>query len=146
MMGQGMGSGMLLLMGQSMGVMATGGPGPAMILSMRETLDLTDDQSDRLEAIQAEYTEAAEPHMPVMLTAHEDARTALDADPPDLGGYERALREGADGMVKAHVAMAVAVAKARDVLTTEQREQLPRLGMGHMMHRMTGSQMNPGMF
>ncbi len=49
--------------------------------------------------------------------------TSLDIE-RDFVAYERALREAADQMVRAHVAMARAAAEGGDVLTEEQRQQL----------------------
>ena len=135
-MGEGMSSQMLQRVGQGVGIVVTGGPGPAMILSMGEAVNLTDDQRAQLEAIQAEYSEAAQPHMPGMIAAHQDVRAALEGDSPDFGAYEHALQEAADLMVQAHVAMARAAEEARNVLTDEQLE---RLGSGMpMMYGMMG--------
>ena len=135
-MGEGMSSQMLQRVGQGIGIVVIGGPGPAMILSMGEALNLTDDQRAQLEAIQAEYAEAAQPHMPRLMAAHEDVRAALEGDSPDFGAYEHALQEGADLMVQAHVAMARAAEEARNVLTDQQVEQL---GSGMpMMYGMMG--------
>ena len=135
-MGEGMSSQMLQRVGQGVGIVVTGGPGSAMILSMGEALNLTDDQRAQLEAIQAEYSEVAQPHMPGMIAAHQDVRAALEGDSPDFGAYEHALQEAADLMVQAHVAMARAAEEARNVLTDEQLE---RLGSGMpMMYGMMG--------
>ncbi len=143
MMGEGMmGSGMMQMMGQGMGMMPSGGPSPAMILRMGEALDLTDQQRTELEAIQEQYSESAQPHMTGMMEAHRSARAALESDPPDIDAYEEALREGADRMVQAHVAMARAAAEARDVLTDVQRQELQE-GM-QMMRGMMMGQGQPG--
>jgi len=142
MMGQGMMGGgmmgpeMMGMMGQGMGMMATGGPGPAMILRMGDALNLTDEQRSRLEAIQTEYSDSVEPLMSGAREAHQNAAAALEGDSPDIEAYDRALREGADQMVQAHVAMARAAAEARDVLTEEQREGLD--GGMQMMQGMMG--------
>jgi len=142
MMGQGMMGGgmmgpeMMSMMGQGMGMMATGGPGPAMILRMGGALNLTDEQRSQLEAIQTEYSDAIEPLMAGAMEAHQNAAAALEGDSPDIEAYGRALREGADLMVEAHVAMARAAAEARDVLTEEQREGLQ--GGMQMMQGMMG--------
>ena len=144
MMGEGMSSQMLQRVGQGMGIVVTGGPGPAMIMSMREALTLTDQQMAQLEAILAEYSEVAQPHMPGMAVAHEDVRAALEGDSPDFGAYERALQEGADLMVQAHVAMARAAEEVRNVLTDEQLEQLGS-GMAMMHGLMQHGGTDPGM-
>jgi Spy/CpxP family protein refolding chaperone len=143
MMGEGMSSQMLQRVGQGMGIVVTGGPGPEMILSMGEALNLTGYQRARLEALQAEYSEAAQPHMLGMIAAHRDVRTALEGDSPDFGAYEHALQEGANLMVQAHVAMARAAEAVRNVLIDEQ---LALLGSGMpMMHgMMEHGQPDPG--
>jgi Spy/CpxP family protein refolding chaperone len=125
MMGEGMmGPGMMEMMGQGMGMMATGGPGPAMILRMGDALDLTDEQRSRLQTIQGEFSSSVQPLMAATMEAHQEAASALEGGSPDFDAYERALRQAADQMVEAHVAMARAAAAARDVLTEEQRQQL----------------------
>ena len=142
-----MGPGMMEMMGQGMGMMATGGPGPAMILRMGEALDLTDEQRTQLQAIESEYSDSVQPLMAAVMEAHQDAATALQGDSPDFGAYERALREAADQMVQAHLAMAQAAAEGGHVLTEEQRQQLQ--GSMQMMRGMMGQgqsgMMGPGM-
>ncbi len=142
-----MGPGMMEMMGQGMGMMATGGPGPAMILRMGEALDLTDEQRTQLQAIQSEYSDSVQPLMAEVMEAHQDATTALEGDSPDFRAYERTLREAADQMVQAHVAMAQAAAEGGHVLTEEQRQQLQ--GSMQMMRGMMGQgqsgMMGPGM-
>jgi Spy/CpxP family protein refolding chaperone len=148
MTGEGMmGPGMMEMMGQGMGMMATGGPGPAMILRMGDGLDLTEEQRTTLEAIQRRQMDAVQPLMAQAMEAHGTARAALEGDAPDLDAYARALRDGADRMVEAHVAMARAAADAREVLTEEQRQRLQG-GMQMMEHMMGGGRsgmMGPGM-
>lgn len=130
MMGQGMtgagmmGSGMMGMMGQGMGMMTTGGPGPVAILSMGDALGLTADQRSRLEAIQTEYGNTMGPLMTQAMDAQRRAADALQGDAPDFDAYKRALREGTDQMIDAHVAMARAAFEARQVLTEEQRTRL----------------------
>lgn len=136
-MGQGMmGGGMMQMMMGGMGMMGTGGPGPGMILRMGDALGLTDEQRAELEAIQEEYQETVAPMMSSMMEIHRDAAERLTGDSPDFDAYEGALREAADAMVEAHVAMARAASEARAVLTDEQRAQLQR-GM-QMMQGMMG--------
>ena len=116
-----MGPGMMEMMGQGMGMMATGGPGPAMILRMGEALDLKDEQRNQLQAIQSEYSDSVEPLMAAVMEAHQ--------------------------MVQAHVAMAQAAAEGGHVLTEEQPSQLQ--GSIQVMRGMTGQgqsgMMGPGM-
>lgn len=148
MMGQGMmGSGMMQMMGQGMGMMATGGPGPAMILRMEDALDLTDDQVARLEEIRQEFSGSQQQHMNAAMSAHQNARQALQGGDPDFDAYEEALQEASTHMVQAHTAMARAAIQAREVLTAEQRDRLQE-GMGMMQGMMgepgTGSGMMQG--
>jgi Spy/CpxP family protein refolding chaperone len=125
MMGQGMmGWGMTQMMGQGMGMLATGGPGPAMILRLEEPLDLTGDQVRHLEEIRDQFYETVRTEMNAAVTAHRDARAAVQIESPDFEAYERFVNEASDHMVQAHVAMARATARAREILTGEQRQQL----------------------
>ncbi len=145
MMQQMMGPGMMQMMGQGMGMMATGGPSPATILRMGEALELTDEQTTRLQGIQGRYTDAARMPMQSVMETHGRAAAALEGDSPDFEAYESALRDGAARMVEAHVAMARAAAEARTVLTEEQRARLENVG--HMMRGMMGGgggMMGPG--
>jgi Spy/CpxP family protein refolding chaperone len=137
MMGAGMmGPGMMGMMGQGVGMMSTGGPGPAAILGMADALDLTADQRSRLQTIQDAYGNSIEPLMARAMEAQARAAEALQGDSPDFDAYESALREGTDQMIQAHVAMARAAFEARQVLTDEQRARL-RGGM-QMMQGMMG--------
>jgi len=139
-----MGSGMMQMMGHGMGMMATGGPGPTMLLRTRDALELTDDQVSRLEAIRDEHAGAPRQAMTAAMSAHRRAAEALHGDSPDFGAYEDALGEASDHMVRAHVAMARAAVQARAVLTPEQRERL-HSGMQMMREMMGGRGMGPGM-
>lgn len=137
MMGQGMmGQHMMMMMGRGMGMMATGGPGPAALLRIGDALELSDQQRGRLEEIQDETAADAQGHMYAAMAAHREAAEALQPESPDFDAYERALREAADHMVVAHTLMAKVALESREVLTPEQREQLQR-GM-HMMGQMMG--------
>lgn len=136
MMGGMMGQGMMQMMGHGMGMMATGGPGPAVILRMGDALELTEDQVSRLERIQEDASAARRPHMEAAMSAHRTGAQALQGDSPDFTAYEQALSEAATHMVQAHVAMARASVRAREVLTEEQLGQL-HSGM-RMMRGMMG--------
>lgn len=137
MMGQGMmGQQMMTMMGRGMGMMATGGPGPAALLRIGDALELTDRQRSRLQQIQDETSANMRGHMQAAMAAHREAAEALGPKSPDFDAYESALREAADHMVVAHTLMAKAAFEAREVLTPEQREQLQR--SMHMMGRMMG--------
>lgn len=144
MMGQGMmESGMMRMMGQGMGMMATGGPGPGALLRMRDALDLTDDQVRALESIRAELQSEMQGRMAAMMPAHKAASAALGGGPPDWGAYEDNLRAAADVLVRAHVTMARAAREARDVLTADQRDVLEDRGMEMMRDMMHDMRQNP---
>lgn len=137
MMGRGMmGSGMMQMMGQGMGMMATGGPGAAAMLDMRDALDLSDEQVSRLETIRAELAATVQPLMTAMMSSHAAAAEALTGDEPDFDAYQRGLQAAANIMVSAHVAMARSQAEARDVLTSEQLESLRDRGSNMMQNLM----------
>lgn len=109
-----------------------GGPPPQMLLQHREALGLSADQVSRLEALQVRARETAMPHMQPAMQTHTAAAELLKADAPDFQGFEAKLREAADHMVRAHVAMARVAVDARRVLTPEQRDGLDELGRGMM--------------
>lgn len=133
MMGQGMmGQGMMGMMGQGMGMMATGGPGPTAILRLRDALQLTDEQVTRLEKIQQDFWSTVQPQMTAMMSSHGAAARALQGESPDFDAYQQELQAAANIMVQTHVAMARAHFEARGVLTPEQREHLDSQG-AHMM-------------
>ena len=115
---------------------------PQMILRMREALDLTDQQVQRIEAIQGEMQQGHQPHMHAAMQAMQEAQRLLEADSPDWTRYEAQLREATNHHVQAHVAMARASVDARNVLTAEQRERLGT-GMTMMREMMQGGM--PGM-
>lgn len=141
MMGQGMlDSGMMQMIGQGMGMMATGGPGPTAILRTGDALGLTESQRSRLQEIQEEHSQSMTGHMRSAMEAHREAAISLESESPDFGAYEDALRVAANHMVLAHTVMARAAVEAREVLNAEQREQLQR-GMRMMENMME----RPGM-
>ena len=109
-----------------------GGPPPQMLLQHREALGLSADQVTRLEALQARARETAMPHMQPAMRTHMAAAELLKGDSPDFRAYEARIREAADHMVRAHVAMARVAVDAGRVLTAEQRGRLEELGRGMM--------------
>lgn len=140
MMGPGMMPGMTghgetghAMMGGGTGMMMPGGPGPAMLLRMREPLGLAEEQVRQLEQIQESRSGAMQERMRATMEAHREALALL----PDVEGYERALQTAADAMVDAHVEMIRAASEAGDVLTSEQRAELERLQ--HTMQQMMGA-------
>ncbi|MEX2472615.1 MAG: Spy/CpxP family protein refolding chaperone [Gemmatimonadota bacterium] len=139
MMGAGMmDQSMLQMMGRGMGLMATGGPGPHMILRMRDVLDLSDEQVGDLEAIRDRSQ--GQSMSETVIQTHARAQQALAGENPDFNAYESALRDTMDAMVEMHVEMARATAEAKEVLTEEQRLRLDEIGYGMM----GGMMMGPG--
>lgn len=131
-----------------------GGMSAATALQHRTELNLSSDQVNRLESIQAEGRAAAQPHMEQAMEARADANRILEADQPDLGAHEAALTEAADHMVQAHTAMAATATRARSVLSAEQREKLDNLphatgammqGMDHGQHGNHGAMQDGAM-
>lgn len=108
------------------------GPPPEMLLQHRDALGLSADQVSRTEALQARARETAMPHMELAMQTHMAAAELLKGDSPDFQGYEAGIRETADHMVRAHVAMARVALDAGRVLTPEQRGSLDELGRGMM--------------
>ena len=109
--------------------------GPGMILRSSQALALTAAQTERLEALQERLRSEFQEHMQAAMAAQQEAAVALEGDAPDLDAYSAALREAADHMVVAHVAMTRATLDARGILTPEQREKLgDAMGGMHGMH------------
>lgn len=144
-MGQGMGMGMQHGMGMHEGMMGMmmSRPGPGMILRLKETLELTDDQVSRLEAMHNEARESMQAHQQAAQQARMRAHQAMMADAPDLDAFQAALEEAADHTIQAAMAMARVHTEAAGVLTDVQTEKLHTLmeameemhegGMGGMM-------------
>lgn len=134
-MGEGTMGGMMTGHAMMMGV----GPSPGMLLQRRDALELTDDQVARLEEIRDELSGAMQGHMTVMMSVRREAAEALQDETRDLNAYEETLERGASQMVQAHMAMARAADRTRDVLTAEQWEKVREQGMtghpGMMRHR-----------
>lgn len=134
MRGEGMRGGM---MGHAM--MMGAGPSPGMLLQRRDALELTDDQVTRLEEIRDEVSGTMQGHMTVMMSVRREAAEALQDETPDLDAYQETLQRAASQMVQAHMAMARAANRTRDVLTAEQWEKVREQGMtghpGMMRHR-----------
>ncbi|MFP3949071.1 MAG: Spy/CpxP family protein refolding chaperone, partial [Longimicrobiales bacterium] len=109
-----------------------------------EALGLTDEQVSRLEEIRDEHSNAQRQRMTEAMSAHQEARQAVQGDTPDFDAYEEALRHASEHMVQGHLSMARAAAESRNALTEEQRNQLQQ-GMGMMQGMMGGSGMGDGM-
>lgn len=104
--------------------MMMGAAGPGMLLRVKGTLDLTDAQVSRLEALQQKLSQEHEQHETAAGEAQRAAAEALSAEQPDLAAFQARLQEAAGHRVQAHVAAARAAVEARAVLTDEQRAKL----------------------
>lgn len=135
------------MMGQGMhgGGMMMGTPG-SVLLGAADELGLNADQKQKLEDIQKTATSTMTAQMQVAMTARQKAAEATSGDAPDMDAYGKALRQAADAMVQAHLAMAQASVEARAVLTPEQRQNAEsRFGLGEAMRCGMGMMgMGPG--
>lgn len=126
--------GMMTSMMQSCPMMTSMDEGPQAALELREELDLTEEQVQRLEALRDEAGEARSTAMERMHVAHEEIAEAAQAEPFD----EQALRASYQRLGEAHADMGVVAARTargvRNILTDEQLERLREAGPG--MHGM----------
>jgi Spy/CpxP family protein refolding chaperone len=113
---------------------------PAMILNLRQSLGLTDEQIDRLEALRDNVRSEVRQNMMQGMQTMRAAQELLEAESPDLTVYQERLREAANDMVLARTAMAQAAVEARALLTTEQRDQLALAR--RMFHEIRGGTAN----
>lgn len=97
---------------------------PAMILRLREPLELTDTQVQRIEAIHSRVQREHQPHIQAAKEAMHEAAALLDTASLDVSLYEAKLREAGNHMVLANVTLARGWVEARQVLTEEQRSNL----------------------
>ena len=120
--------------------------GPAMLLRLEESLELTHDQVARLEALHESARTEMRQHMMQGMQTMRSAQELLDGDSPEFSDYEARLREAANHMVLAHTAMARAAVDARALLTPEQQERLAlaRTMMQEMRGSMRKEVMMPG--
>lgn len=131
------------MLGGMMGMAA----GPGMILQLRVSLELTENQIAQLEAMHDSTGQQMRQHMMQGMEAMRAAAELLDPESTDLEGYEARLREASSHMVLAHAAVARAAVQARGLLTVDQRERLAlaRSMMKEMQGRMGGGMMQGGM-
>lgn len=131
-------------MGHGMMGMMMAGPGPAFILRQKDALNLSDQQVQRLEALNQQLTEGRQAHMREVAPIHEQLSAALEGDRPDVAKYEAALKKLAEHHVGMQVQAARFSVQALDVLTPEQRANV-RYGMRLMREMMGGGMMGGGM-
>ena len=116
---------------------------PSMILTLKESLELTADQVTRLTAIQATAQAGMKEHMMEHMQGMQSAATLLEPVTPNFTTYEVELRKAANHMVLAHLGAARADADARGVLTPMQRDRLSLARK--MMKEMNAKMMMDGM-
>lgn len=131
------------MMAQMQAMMPMMTPGPSMILRMREALELTPQQVQRLERIRDSVEQAYEPHAEQAKTALREAASVLESETPDLSRYEAKLLEAANHHVLAHVSRTRGWLQAREVLTAEQRSNV-EFGM-KVMRQMMAEQVHEAM-
>jgi Spy/CpxP family protein refolding chaperone len=100
---------------------------PGFFLRFRAELGLTDDQASRLRGLRSEYRKQA-------IRRHADIRIArlelgdlLAEDSWNLPRAEEKIRQISTVRTEARLARLRALARARDILTPEQREKLREL-------------------
>jgi Spy/CpxP family protein refolding chaperone len=101
-----------------------------MLLSQKEHLQLTDDQAKRLDALGKAQRDALKPQRSNMLRAEADLADAEDRE--NLDAQRSALEKMAKIRIDEDIARRRAMKDARDVLTVEQRDLVPRAMMNGM--------------
>lgn len=142
--GMGMMSGdmMSMMSGGMMMDMTVMGLQPAALLGSASVLELSDEQVQRLEALESEGHAAHREHAQSAMEARMRAASALQGDLPDLEAYSEAVTEAAHHMAMAHIGMARTAMEARGVLTPSQREKV--MAATSMMKGMQGMKMMHG--
>lgn len=111
--------GMVGMMGM-MGMMSD----PMMILRLREPLELTEQQVQRIEAVHTRVQPQVHQSMQQSMQLHQQGMEALMGATPDPDRHDALLRQAAERMLEAHSRMARAMVEAQQVLTPEQRDDL----------------------
>jgi Spy/CpxP family protein refolding chaperone len=124
------------------GMMGAFGPGPSLILKQKDALNLSDQQVERLKALQEEGRKTREAHVERIRSTRTELMEVMKSDKPDLSKYESALKKMADEHIKTQVTMARLSQNALKVLDAEQRSNV-RYGM-RLMGGMTGGMMGSG--
>jgi Spy/CpxP family protein refolding chaperone len=97
---------------------------PQLLIQRREALDLSDEQVTQLEALAAE-TRSTREALPATIREHADAlREAWRAETTDVGAIERHTRAILDAQQQAAMAAVTATARARELLSAEQRGRM----------------------
>lgn len=142
MMGGGMmGQQSSMMSGQMMSSMMD--PGPRMLLHQQDVLDLSQEQIQQLEQLQARAEELHSTHRSEMTSVRDQLQELRGSDALDLERYESLLREQADLRVDMQVQAARIHREAFEVLTDEQRSNV-RYGMRMMRSESGMSRGMPG--
>lgn len=116
--------------------------GPAMLLRQREALDLSDEQIERLEALEVRVDDLHSTHRSELAPVREQLEALHGSEEFDMDRYEELLRRQADLRVEMMVEMADVHQASYAVLTDEQKSNV-RYGM-RMMRSMQGDAEMPG--
>lgn len=124
-------------MGMGMGMaMMRAHPGPGMILRLRESLELSEEQVERLTAMHEEAHEGMQAHMEQAREARSRAHEIMMGEDPDMDAFGEALQEAATHRVQAQQAMARVHLEAGEVLSDDQRQLLHTIT--EAMHELHG--------
>ena len=97
---------------------------PAMLIDHAQDLGLTSEQQAKVTQLAQTSQASCEQHMQAAEASHKAAAAVLDGAHPDVAAYQSKLREVADHIIEAHVAVVKAGLEASAVLTPAQREKL----------------------
>ena len=131
--------------------------GPQMLLNRRQRLELTDEQTTQLEALATEIRQAHDKAAADAKPHEEKLRELWQADQPDVQAIQSEMQALMAARHAAGLAGATAMAKAKGLLTAEQRGRVqgwadargmgprhfdrgardrgPHRGAGYRMHR-----------
>jgi len=109
-------------------------PGPAFLLGQKGTLNLSEEQVQRLQQLNTELSKTRETHTDKVTSLRQGVAEALTGEQPDLDRYQSALQSLANEYVAMQVEMARYSQKALSVLNDTQRSYVS-FGM-QMMHQM----------
>jgi Spy/CpxP family protein refolding chaperone len=119
--GMGMGMGMGPRMGAPVGGPNGGAFSPQMLLNRRQRLQLTDDQAIQLEALATEIRKAHDEAATAAKPHEEKLRELWQADKPDVQAIQSEMQALMTARHGAALAAASAAARAKGLLTAEQR-------------------------
>jgi len=145
-MGQAMGMGQGMGMRMGMGMRDHAGLGiyaPQVLLNRRTQLNLTDDQAKQLEALSTDLQQARAKADTALKAHHEKMLELWKADRPDVNAIQSEARAGMQLRDNLAVAQLGAAAKAKGLLTAEQRGFIQGWQDAHRGRGM-GRSMRPG--